>query len=90
MQLEIGVNVNPLTVSYAGYGEMATFYWFKSLWEQLWHCGFKIHLDYPVVPLPREHDVAIMDLFIAAGYIGADLQSLNYVRIKLQMKVSQI
>ena len=85
MQLEVGVNVNPLTVSYAIYGELATFSWYKSLWERLWHYGFTVHLDYPIIPLPRERDALIVDLFLAAGCLGAELRSLNRVRIKLQM-----
>ena len=85
MQLEVGVHVNPLTVSYAIYGELATFSWYKSLWERLWHYGFKVHLDYPIIPLPREKDALIVDLFLAAGCLGAELRSLNRVRIKLQM-----
>ena len=83
--LEIGVNVNPLTVPYAIYGELATFCWFKSLWERLWHYGFEIHLDYPIIPFPRKKDAIMVDLFLAAGCIGAELRSFNRVCIKLQM-----
>ena len=44
-----------------------------------------MHLDYPIIPLPREKDALIVDLFLAAGCLGAELRSLNRVRIKLQM-----
>ena len=85
MQLEAGLNVNPLTCPYKKYGSLVTYCWFKILWERLWHYRFTVHLHHPEIPLPRERDELIINLFIAAGIAGKELGSLNRCRIKLQM-----
>ena len=77
MQLEAGLNVNPLTCPYKKYGSLVTYCWFKILWERLWHYRFTVHLHHPEIPLPRERDELIINLFIAAGIAGKELRSLN-------------
>jgi hypothetical protein len=62
-----------------------TYCWFKILWERLWHYQFTVHLFHPEIPLPRERDALMIDLFIAAGHTGEELRGLNRCRIKLQM-----
>ena len=56
MQLETGLDVNPLNCSYEKYGDLATSCWFKILCERLWHYKFIIHLHHPETPLPRERE----------------------------------
>ena len=77
--------MNPLTLPYAVYGPLATYCWFKILWEGLWYYGFLVYLFYPTIPLPRERDALMVDLFLAAWYSGEELHHLNCVRLYLQM-----
>jgi hypothetical protein len=42
LQLKVGVNVNPLKVSYDIYGSLATKCWVKTLWERLWVYRFQV------------------------------------------------
>jgi hypothetical protein len=79
LQLEVGVNVNPLTVSYDIYGSLATTCWVKTLWERLWVYRFQVTMDYPDIPFPREKDALMVDLF------RSELRSLNRVHLHLQM-----
>lgn len=60
LQLEIGVNYNPLKAPYHIYNVFATPCWFKSLWERLCHYGFEVSLDYPPIPLPRGRDALLV------------------------------
>ena len=85
MQLETGLNTNPLVCSYERYGDLTTYCWFKILWERLWHYGFSIHLHHPEIPIPRKNDALIIDLFLAAGHTGSALRGLNRCRICLHM-----
>ena len=85
MQLEVGVNVNPLTLPFWIYGPLATYCWFKILWERLCYYGFSVYLFYPTIHFPRERDTLMVDLFLAAGYSGEELRSLNRRRLYLQM-----
>ena len=85
LQLEVGVNVNPLTISYDIYGSLATTCWVKTLWERLWVYRFQVTMDYPDIPFPREKDALMVDLFRSAGWKGEELRSLNRVRLHLQM-----
>jgi len=81
----VGVNVNPLTISYDIYGSLATTCWVKTLWEKLWVYRFQVTMDYPDIPFPREKDALMVDLFRSAGWKGEELRSLNRVRLHLQM-----
>jgi hypothetical protein len=87
LQLEVGVNVNPLMVSYDTYGPLATkCWWVKSLWEQLLVYMFQVTLDYPVIPFPiMEKDALMVDLFRSTGWEGDELCSLNRVRLHLHL-----
>ncbi len=64
---------------------LATACWTKSLWERLHYYKFKIHLDYPLLPLPRKYDALLVRLFWEAGYRGQQLQTLNRCRLALKL-----
>jgi len=81
----MGVNVNPLSVSYDIYCSLATKCWVETLWERLWVYMFQVTMDYPDIPYPREKDALMVDLIRSAGWKGEELRCLNRVRLHLQM-----
>jgi len=85
LQLEIGCTGNPFDENYDELQILATACWTKSLWERLHYYKFKIHLDYPLLPLPRKYDALLVRLFWEAGYRGQQLQTLNRCRLALKL-----
>ena len=85
LQLEIGSRGNPLLCSYALLHDLVTPCWFKTFWERLDYFGYELYLDYPDLDLPRQHDVTMMDIFVAAGESGEGLKSLNRCRLKMEL-----
>jgi hypothetical protein len=81
LQLELGCLGNPLGKDYAWYHYLATNSWVKSFWERLHHYRFKLHIDYKVLPLTRQNNVTLMEIFTRAGYHSHRLQALNRCRI---------
>ena len=63
LQLEAGVNDCPLSHPYLPFGPLATPCWCRSFWQGLDHYGFKIDMDYPHIPLPRQGDCLLISLF---------------------------
>jgi len=85
LQLEIGCVGSPFAENYDELHLLATACWAKSLWERLYYYKFKIHLDYPPLPLPRKCDTLVVRLFWDAGYRGQQLQALNRCRLALKL-----
>ncbi len=77
LQLEIGCVGSPFAENYDELQILATACWTKSLRERLHYYKFRIHLDYPPLPLPRKCDALVVRLFWDAGYRGQQLQALN-------------
>ena len=77
LHLELGTRGNPLHAPYPALRILATPCWFKTFWERLWAYRFDIHLDYPDLELPREHNAMILDILLSARKSGSELVSLN-------------
>jgi hypothetical protein len=77
LQLKIGCIGSPFDKKYDNLHLLATPCWTKSLWERLHYDNFRIHLDYPSLPLPRKGDALLVHLFQDAGYRGKQLQARN-------------
>ncbi len=82
LQLEVGTNINPLTLEYSKYKHVVTDCWFTKLWERLERYKFSIHLFTPVIPLPQERDQLITDVFFELDCKIEEQQSLNRFRLK--------
>jgi hypothetical protein len=54
--------------------------WLKRVWEKVDRYGFVLTVHNLLSSFPREGDDWLMSQFIAAGYKGEDLQTLNRVR----------
>jgi len=85
LQLEIGCVGSPFAENYDELHLLTTACWTKSLWERLHYYKFRIHRDYPPLPLPRKCDALVVHLFWDAGYRGQQLQGLNRCRLALKL-----
>jgi hypothetical protein len=63
LQLQLGTPHNPLTLDYAKWGQLAPLSWVKMLWRLLHHFDIHLHMDFSTIPLPRERDQVLMDIF---------------------------
>lgn len=83
LQLEVGVNTNPLNLDYSKYEMLATRCWFKSVWERMWYYSFTAHLELEPIPFPREGDSLMSTLFLERP---TEVRiALNRCRIRLEM-----
>ena len=64
LQLEVGVNTNPLNLDYSKYEMLTTRCWFKTLWERMWYYHSTLHLDLEPIPPPHEGDALMSFLFL--------------------------
>ncbi len=78
--VELGMSFQPLQLSYADYGNMVTTSWLKQVWEKLDRFKFAVTVHNLHSVFPWEGDNWLMARFIAIGYRGNDLQTLNRVR----------
>ncbi len=85
LQLEIGCIGSPLVENYDKLHLLATACWTKNLWELLYYYKFCIHLDSPMLPLPRKCNALVVRLFWDAGYRGQQLQALNQCQLALKL-----
>ena len=56
--------------------------WYKNLWRFMSTSIFALEIteDYKDLPVLRERDVYLMEVFINGGFRNTDLKSLNFVR----------
>ncbi len=85
LQLELGCTGNPLWENFDEKDLLATECWVKSFWERLYHYPFEIHLIYPSLVMPCQHDHLLVEMFLVAGYKGLQLQGLNRCRLALRL-----
>ena len=83
VQLEAGLRDCPLLHSFQKYGVNTTHCWFRSFWQACDLFGFHLSIDYPTIPIPRERDHLLIDLYhqIAAEWGTEAFISWNRCRI---------
>ncbi len=67
-------------MSYKHYGDWVTTCWLKQVWEKVDRYGFILTVHNLLLSFPREDDNWLMARFIAMGYEGEELMTLNRVR----------
>jgi hypothetical protein len=77
--VDLGLSFQPFRVSYKQYGDWVTMCWLKRVWEKVDHYGFVLTVHNLSLSFPREEDNWLMAQFIAVGYKGEDLLTLNRV-----------
>ena len=84
LQLQLGTPTNPLLLDFTGWGHLAPLSWVKMLWRTLHHFDIHLHMIYPPIPLPRERDQVLMEIFASLGLNRETLQRLNRCRLSLE------
>jgi hypothetical protein len=77
---DLGLSFQPFCVSYKHYGNWVTTCWLKRVWEKVDCYGFVLTVNNLVSIFPREGGDWLMARFIATGYKGEELLTLNRVR----------
>ncbi len=77
---DLGLSFQPFHVSYEHYGNWVTHCWLKRVWEKVDCYGFVLMVNNLVSIFPQEGDDRLMARFIAAGYKGEELLTLNRVQ----------
>jgi len=86
LQLTVGSTTSILNMPSTAYDSIVETGWLKSFWTFLTRSGLSIQLTDQWLPsITREHDVVLMDHFIAQGYSASKLRLLNQCRLYLQV-----
>ena len=78
--VNLGLSFQPFRILYKHYGDWVTTCWLKRVWEKVDCYGFVLTVHNLLSSFPQEGDDWLMSQFIATGYKGEDLQTLNRVR----------
>ncbi len=78
--VDLGLLFQPFCVSYKQYGEWVTTCRLKQVWEKIDCNGFVLTVHNLSLSFPQEGDDWLMAQFIAPGYEGEELLTLNKVR----------
>jgi hypothetical protein len=87
-KLEIGKNGPLFAQDFSILSCLLTECWVKHTWKFLSESNMIIEDSLPDIQLRREGDELLVDLLVAAGYRGQDLQRLNKCRLFLQVATS--
>lgn len=83
LTMEIGLSGSLGSHNYNTYRHLATDTWIKSVWSSLEHFELRIQLLGETIPLLRQNDKYLMQIFADQGYRGNDLKKLNICRMFL-------
>ncbi len=67
LQLQIRTNCNPLLLSYDEWSFLVTLSWVKMLWHTEEMMQVEIQMKYNDIPLPRQQDCLLIDIFDSAN-----------------------
>ena len=85
LQIETGIQDNPLNSNFHIWKDTITPCWMTSTWEFMSQYKITVELDLETIPLRRENDHYIMEQFIAAGATKSQLKVLNRCRLFLKV-----
>jgi hypothetical protein len=75
--LELPVLTCPLRLPHKLCSPLATSTWLTHLWEFLDQHSIVLQHPFPTVPLQRQHDAFLLEIFVTAGYSRIPLQRLH-------------
>jgi hypothetical protein len=84
LQLQLGTPHNPLTLVYAKWGQLAPLSWVKMLWRLLHHFDIHLHMYFSTIPLPRERDQVLMEIFFTGDLSPETIRSIGRCRGALE------
>ena len=85
LQVEIGLEGNPLNINFQIWSEAATPCWLTSTWEFMSQYEIKIDLELKTIPLRQVGDKFLMEQFISHGAKKSDSVKLNRCRLFLKV-----
>ena len=83
LQLQLGTTQNPFDLEYDEWSHLAPLSWVKMLWRSLYYYNIKLHMKYDPIPIPREQDLAIMQIIHATGMSKSAEKSMNRCRVHI-------
>ncbi len=84
LQLQLGTPHNLFLLDYAVWGHLAPLSWVKMLWRTLHHFNIHLHMAYPSIPLPRERDQVLMEIFHSLDLNQEIMLSLSRCQVSLE------
>jgi hypothetical protein len=84
LQLQVGTPQNPFSQDYSRWGELAPLSWVKMLWKSLHYFDITLHMLFPMLAPPREHDQVIMEIIISQNFNFTEITRINRCRVYLQ------
>jgi len=85
LHLELGLNGHLLSLDWPTLHHMTTPTWITHTWRFMHENGISIETNTPEIPMSREGDQLLTNLFLQAGIRGKDLAALNRCRLFLQV-----
>ena len=86
LQLQIGTNINPLTLPYEKWGHLAPISWITRFWESIsLQPSILLVIEFDEIPFPRVHDVLVMSVLQEWTVNKEKLQRLNRCRCYLNV-----
>ncbi len=85
LQLQPGTPGNPLELNFSVWGYLAPLLWVKMLWKSLHHFTIHLHMAYPIISIPREHDQVVMEMFFSESLDAPTIHSLCWCRVALEV-----
>ena len=83
--MEAGVPIEMGTTDFDRYSRYLTPSWLLSTWNYVHTHGITLLADVPDLPLLRDNDSYLMDLFTTSGFTGSQLALLNQIRLRLRV-----
>ena len=77
LRLELRLNGQPLSQDWPTLHQLATPTWLTHTWRFMWDNNIHIKTNTPEIPLSREGDQLLTNLFLQAGITGKELATLN-------------
>ena len=84
LQFKVGSRTQFFALPFSSYGSYCTDSWLTCLWQHICALPLKLVLDLPTLPLQRDGDKFLMDVFVGQGLYSTDeLYQLNQVWLYL-------
>ena len=85
IQTTIGTRSWCFDYSASSYSHLVDIGWVRTVWEFTFKHNIQLQAPHPILNLPREHDIFLMETFISHGCNKLSLQRLNHCRLYLQV-----
>jgi hypothetical protein len=85
LQLQVSTPQNPFTQDYSRWGKLGPLSWVKMLlWKSLYYFDITLHMLFPTIAPPQEHDQVIMEIIFSQNFDFTEITRINRCRVYLQ------